>query len=249
MAGADDLRPLDAAIDEIRILREAAEHAAERIRAETEQLRGAAGAEGLVVDVADALVERTATIRADCERLDGLLRRARGALAASGALAPAGEDPGAAAASDPAEPLPPLSPGAYSGPPRQSDAAGGEGRSYPFAPAQVGGPEIAEEPEPPVWQFWRRRRRAPRPSHTPPRLPRPDYGAAGVGPTPRRVEPVSPGQPPIPEGVRLIATQMAIAGASKVEIERRLQRQFGITDAGAVLDDIFGYEESASPVE
>ena len=42
------------------------------------------------------------------------------------------------------------------------------------------------------------------------------------------------------EGVRLIATQMAIAGSSRSEIERRLRTEFGINDAARALDEIFG---------
>ncbi len=248
MAGADDLRPLDAAIDEIRILREAAEHAATRIGTETQELRGASGTEGLVADVAEALVQRTETIREDCERLDALLRRARGALAASASIAPRGEAPVADVAPESAEPLPPLAPDEYPGPSRHSDPVQRQRRPYPFAPSQSEGPPaVEEEPEPPKWHFWRRenwRRRPARPSQAPPRMPRPDYGAAGVGSLPRREDPVAAGRPVIPEGVRLIATQMAIAGASRVEIERRLQRQFGIADSQSVLDEIFGSESS-----
>jgi hypothetical protein len=46
------------------------------------------------------------------------------------------------------------------------------------------------------------------------------------------------------EGVRLIATQMAIAGSSRSEIEHRLRIQFGVVDAGQALDDIFGNRRS-----
>jgi hypothetical protein len=46
------------------------------------------------------------------------------------------------------------------------------------------------------------------------------------------------------EGVRLIATQMAIAGSSRAEIEHRLRIQFGVLDAGQALDDIFGNRRS-----
>jgi hypothetical protein len=46
------------------------------------------------------------------------------------------------------------------------------------------------------------------------------------------------------EGVRLIATQMAIAGSSRAEIEHRLRIQFGVVDAGQALDDIFGNSRS-----
>jgi hypothetical protein len=46
------------------------------------------------------------------------------------------------------------------------------------------------------------------------------------------------------EGVRLIATQMAIAGSSRSEIEHRLRIQFGVVDAEKALDDIFGNRRS-----
>ncbi len=46
------------------------------------------------------------------------------------------------------------------------------------------------------------------------------------------------------EGVRLIATQMAIAGSSRAEIERRLRIQFGVRDADQALDEIFGGHHS-----
>ena len=53
----------------------------------------------------------------------------------------------------------------------------------------------------------------------------------------------SPGQS-TPEGVRLAATQMAVAGSSRSEIERCLRIQFGVRDADAALDEIFGTRPS-----
>ena len=47
-----------------------------------------------------------------------------------------------------------------------------------------------------------------------------------------------------PEGVRLAATQMAVAGSSRTEIERCLRIQFGVLDASAALDEIFGTRSS-----
>jgi hypothetical protein len=49
------------------------------------------------------------------------------------------------------------------------------------------------------------------------------------------------------EGVRLVVKQMAIAGASRGEIERRLRIQFGVNDADGALDEIFG--QRGRPVE
>jgi hypothetical protein len=71
---------------------------------------------------------------------------------------------------------------------------------------------------------------APEPEPAPQSAPQPDR---------RR----TPGQT-TPEGVRLAATQMAVAGSSRSEIERCLRIQFGVRDADAALDEIFGTRSS-----
>jgi hypothetical protein len=71
-------------------------------------------------------------------------------------------------------------------------------------------------------------------------LPRPDFLASGVVSVGERRESAAAARQPVPEAVRLIANQMAIAGANRVEVARRLQRQFGIADPDPVLDEIFG---------
>lgn len=43
-------------------------------------------------------------------------------------------------------------------------------------------------------------------------------------------------------GARLIATQMVVAGSSRIEIENRLRNEFGIQEAGPMLDTILGPE-------
>lgn len=53
----------------------------------------------------------------------------------------------------------------------------------------------------------------------------------------------APGQT-TPEGVRLAATQMAVAGSTRSEIERVLRLQFGVRDADTALDEIFGTRSS-----
>jgi vacuolar-type H+-ATPase subunit H len=42
------------------------------------------------------------------------------------------------------------------------------------------------------------------------------------------------------DGARLLAAQMAVAGSSREEIETRLRDEFGIQDAGPILDGILG---------
>lgn len=44
-------------------------------------------------------------------------------------------------------------------------------------------------------------------------------------------------------GARLLATQMAVSGASREEIEARLRRGFEIDDSSEILDAILGPEE------
>lgn len=45
-----------------------------------------------------------------------------------------------------------------------------------------------------------------------------------------------------PAGARLLATQMAVSGSSRAEIEERLRNGFAIKDTGAILDAILGPE-------
>ena len=51
--------------------------------------------------------------------------------------------------------------------------------------------------------------------------------------------------PPIgtPAGARLLATQMAVSGSSREEIESRLRSGFAIADARSILDAILGPEQ------
>lgn len=54
------------------------------------------------------------------------------------------------------------------------------------------------------------------------------------------VEGAAGDDPSLPAGARLLATQMAVAGNSRDEIEARLRSEFGIDDAGPMLDAILG---------
>lgn len=71
--------------------------------------------------------------------------------------------------------------------------------------------------------------------------------------TPRReshLRPVEPEAEPTPagprstsSGARLLATQMAVSGSSREEIEQRLRSGFDIEDTSEILDAILGPEE------
>lgn len=47
-------------------------------------------------------------------------------------------------------------------------------------------------------------------------------------------------------GARLLATQMAVSGSSREEIEQRLRSRFEIEDTGEILDAILGPEEKGN---
>ncbi|HET7574434.1 MAG TPA: hypothetical protein VFJ99_04900 [Solirubrobacterales bacterium] len=63
------------------------------------------------------------------------------------------------------------------------------------------------------------------------------------------LKPVEPLPEPAPgprsgaAGARLLATQMAVSGSSREEIEQRLRSAFEIEDASEILDAILGPEE------
>jgi vacuolar-type H+-ATPase subunit H len=52
----------------------------------------------------------------------------------------------------------------------------------------------------------------------------------------------APSDKPTPAGARLLATQMAVSGSSRLEIEERLRNGFAIKDTRAILDAILGPE-------
>ena len=72
------------------------------------------------------------------------------------------------------------------------------------------------------------------PTPTPVPRPAPDPEPAAVESTEQRGTPA---------GARLLATQMAVSGSSREEIEARLRSGFEIEDTAAILDAILGPEE------
>jgi vacuolar-type H+-ATPase subunit H len=106
-------------------------------------------------------------------------------------------------------------------------------------------------PEPDDW-------RPPMPSltvvgaldHKPTLEPEPDpvpASEAEADPVPEPAATENPGGDPPPEigtpaGARLLATQMAVSGSSRDEIEARLRTGFSIADARPILDAILGPE-------
>jgi vacuolar-type H+-ATPase subunit H len=66
--------------------------------------------------------------------------------------------------------------------------------------------------------------------------------AVGEAPEPTVLRPAQ-GEPGTPAGARLLATQMAVSGSSREEIEARLRNGFEIEDTASILDAILGPEE------
>lgn len=68
---------------------------------------------------------------------------------------------------------------------------------------------------------------------------------AGAPEAPESPEsPESPVEPPrISEGVRLLATQMSVAGSSVTEIARRLHDEFGVENSDLLVRELFGEPE------
>lgn len=96
-------------------------------------------------------------------------------------------------------------------------------------PPPVAPPPVAPVPEP-----------APEePKPEPAAAPEPPPPASA--PSPAKEEPGDDDQPS-PAAARLLATQMAVSGASREEIEKRLQTGFGIEDTAPILDAILGPE-------
>ena len=60
---------------------------------------------------------------------------------------------------------------------------------------------------------------------------------AGTGAATRISSPLANGTP---AGARLLATQMAVSGSSREEIEARLRNGFQIADTTSILDAILG---------
>lgn len=70
----------------------------------------------------------------------------------------------------------------------------------------------------------------------------------GLPPVPAGPGPEQLSGPQISDGVRLLATQMSVAGANPDEIALRLREDFGVADADALVDELFGIA-SEPPVD
>lgn len=79
----------------------------------------------------------------------------------------------------------------------------------------------------------------PRPNH----LSAVDPVEAPAPPRPAELRAAPVGEPGSAAGARLLATQMAVSGSSREEIELKLRNGFEIEDAASILDAILGPED------
>jgi hypothetical protein len=81
----------------------------------------------------------------------------------------------------------------------------------------------------------------PTPAPPPPPAPEPEPQAQPApfagGEPPAAEEPAPPGGP---ANARVVAIQMAVAGASRGEVDLHLRERFAIEDTTPILDDVFG---------
>jgi hypothetical protein len=161
-------------------------------------------------DLTETLIRQAELVKRQSDELLGALDSARGELASR-----VGQELPAADAQVP-EPAAPLQEAAPAPAPRVPHLQPVESQPPDLQP-------VAEQPQPPPG--------AAQPSA-------PAGAAPAQGPfTAPAAQP--PGVTPS-DGARLLAAQMAVAGSSREEIEARLRGEFGIQDAGPILDGILG---------
>jgi len=73
--------------------------------------------------------------------------------------------------------------------------------------------------------------------------PLPVAPIGGLPPVPAGPAPDASGGPHLSDGVRLLATQMSVAGASPEEIATRLHEDFGVADADRLVRELFSLPE------
>lgn len=240
-----------ALIDRIGPLAQAAADAKQGINADRERIAGAGEADALI----DTVVERVDELEADCRRLMRILvgfeAAASQPLAAATPEA-AVDSPEAAADRGPAEAEQPVAgeltpaeeaagvttfPGATQPPTDDPIAA---------AAPPTGAPIAAEPPssEPIIAE-----QQSDQPETAEPPLSTPVEADAAADDEPVAAAvtvPETASTPPadqpvhISEGVRLLATQMSVAGASSDDIARRLHDDFGVEDADRLIAHLFG---------
>lgn len=166
-------------------------------------------------ELVDAVIQQLQGVSAECARIHGVLERAAALISPSGEgqpLAPPPQD---------APPPPPPPEGSAPPPP-----------APPPPSAMPPPPPLSEMPPPPPPDA------PPAVDSSPIAIPSDEYVARQ---TPDAVAYEGTGESAGPsEGIRLLATQMAVAGESIPDIENRLRTDFGVANADQVVRELFG---------
>ena len=170
----------------------------------------------------DGLVTRAEEARAQLEDLASELRRAT--LELEGERRVSAELFESTAPIAPPAPPPAAEPAPAAAPPPPPPPPTGGPLAPPPWEQTVSVPPPAPAPEPPP---------APAPEPQPETPPAPFAGGE-----PPEAEPSAPAGGPA--NARVVAIQMAVAGASRGEVDAQLRERFGIADTAPILDDVFG---------
>jgi hypothetical protein len=177
-------------------------------------------------DLTDTLIRQAELVRRQSDELLSALDSARGELASR-----IGQELSSGSA-----PMAGQAPPAPQEPPTQEHAAPQTPRVPHLQPVESDRPDLQAVESPP----------ASEPGPEQPPAGGPPSSAAPSATPPQSGSPAAPppqGSPPggaPSDGARLLAAQMAVAGSSREEIETRLRDEFGIQDAGPILDGILG---------
>jgi hypothetical protein len=169
-------------------------------------------------ELVNAVISQLRSVNDECQRINGVLERVAAMIATPGEPA----EPPPPAAEPPPPPPPVVEPPPPPPPPPSAE---------PPPP-----PAVAEPPPPPPDPY------GPPPGGEPPEPPPiavPSSQFTGT-PEPVAYEGTGVEQGPPSEGIRLLATQMAVAGETVGDIERRLRTDFGVTNASQVVRELFG---------
>jgi hypothetical protein len=185
-------------------------------------------------ELVSAVIAQLRSVNDECQRINGVLERVAAMI-----VAPAPPPPPPAPAYESPAPAAPV----YEPPPAQPVY---EPPPPPAAEPPPPPPPVAEPPPPP-----------PPPAAAPP--PPDPYGPPPGAAPPEEEAPIAvpssqyTGTPepvayegtgadegPPSEGIRLLATQMAVAGETVADIERRLRNDFGVANASQVVRELFG---------
>lgn len=197
----------------------------------------------LASGLSEALIERADRLGDEAADLAAVLTRARGQLEASAlppsSAPPTEQEPAPGPAIEPA----PSTPAIHAAPPEASKPPSFAARAVSVEPPKIAAapPPADDRPQTPTSELTpapeidqRVSQRFVASSQTPGQAApfRPRGGVPAEAARPEVLNGCST------EGIRLLATQMAVAGSSRDDIESRLRSEFGVEDASDLLAEV-----------